>query len=301
MSYKVRLQSFEGPFDLLVYLIETAEMSIYDIKISQITKQYLEYIQAMKERNIAVATEFMVLAASLIEIKSKMILPRVSQEDSALTEEDPRTELVERLLEYKRFKQAAQMLEEREEAGLHIFEKPQEDISVYLENPDEYLSLDLKQFADAFRLFIEKKHKVEAVKKHYERVERERASMEKRMHLILKAVRRKIGQVFSFKELIRDKKDRYDIVVTFLSLLEMAKERVIRVEQQTNYGDISVSAGERINEDTVLESYAAAADAAGEGDGSGEAFFARPAQIISEPDERQNAQITGEAEERDDK
>ena len=108
--YKVRLQSFEGPFDLLVYLIETAEMSIYDIKISQITNQYLEYLQAMQERNIAVATEFMVLAASLIEIKSKMILPRVSQEETALTEEDPRTELVERLLEYKRFKQAAQLL-----------------------------------------------------------------------------------------------------------------------------------------------------------------------------------------------
>ena len=82
--YKVRLQSFEGPFDLLVYLIETAEMSIYDIKISQITNQYLEYMQAMKERDVFVSTEFMVLAASLIEIKSKMILPRVSQEDGAL-------------------------------------------------------------------------------------------------------------------------------------------------------------------------------------------------------------------------
>lgn len=250
--YKVRLQSFEGPFDLLVYLIETAEMSIYDIEISRITAQYLEYMQAMRERNVAVATEFMVLAASLIEIKSKMILPRMSQEDSALTEEDPRTELVERLLEYKRFKSAAQLFEEREERGLRVFEKPQEDISSYLENPDEYLSLDLKQFAAAFRLFLEKKHKVEAVKKHYERVERERASMEKRMSLILKTVRRRIGQVFSFKELIENKKDRYDVVVTFLSLLEMAKERIIRIDQKANYGDISVSAGERVQEDTIL-------------------------------------------------
>ena len=150
------------------------------------------------------------------------------------------------------------MFEEREESGTRIFEKPQEDISIYLQNPDEYLSLDIKQFAAAFRLFIEKKHKVESVKKHYERVERERASMEKRMSLILKAVRRKIGQVFSFKELIQNTKDRYDIVVTFLSLLEMAKERVIRVDQQVNYGDITVSAGERVHEDTVLESYDAA-------------------------------------------
>ena len=301
--YKVRLQSFEGPFDLLVYLIETAEMSIYDIKISQITKQYLEYIQAMKERNITVATEFMVLAASLIEIKSKMILPRVSQENTASTEEGPRTELVERLLEYKRFKQAARILEEREEAGLRIFEKPQEDISTYLENPDEYLSLDLKQFAAAFCLFIEKKHKVEAVRKHYERVERERASMEKRMHLILKTVRRKLGQVFSFKELIRDKKDRYDIVVTFLSLLEMAKERVIRVDQKTNYGDISVSAGERINEDTVLETYAAAAgtdDDSNRG-GDGGATITQPAQSETAKPDGREVQNTGEAEKRNDK
>ena len=194
----------------------------------------------------------MVLAASLIEIKSKMILPRVSQEDGALLEEDPRTELVERLLEYKRFKQAARLFEEREESGTRslrsrkrIFQsicKIRMNISVLTSSSSRLRSV-----------FYREKHKVESVKKHYERVERERASMEKRMSLILKAVRRKIGQVFSFKELIQNTKDRYDIVVTFLSLLEMAKERVIRVDQQVNYGDITVSAGERVHEDTVLK------------------------------------------------
>lgn len=255
MSYKVKLQSFEGPFDLLVYLIENAEMSIYDIRISEITNQYLEYIKAMREHDINVATEFMVLASTLIEIKSKMILPRMSIEGQIAAEEDPRSDLVERILEYKRFKRAAQILQEREEQSQHIFEKPQEDISEYLENPDEYLSLDLKQFASAFSLFIQKKQRVEAVRAHYTRIERERSTMESRIRMILAKVRRKIGQVFSFKELIPNKKDRYDVVVTFMSLLEMAKERVLRVEQKSLYGDIKVSAGERVDEDTVLEKY----------------------------------------------
>ena len=255
MSYKVKLQSFEGPFDLLVYLIENAEMSIYDIRISEITNQYLEYLKAMEESDINVATEFMVLASTLIEIKSKMILPRMSVEGQVLEEEDPRADLVERILEYKRFKKAAEILQERQERSQHIFEKPQEDISEYLENPDEYLSLDLKQFASAFSLFIQKKQKVEAVRKHYTRIERERSTMEGRIRMILGTVRRKIGQIFSFRELVPNKDDRYDVVVTFMSLLEMAKERVIRIDQKSLYGDIEVSAGERVDEDSVLEKY----------------------------------------------
>ncbi|MBR5229486.1 MAG: segregation/condensation protein A [Firmicutes bacterium] len=255
MSYKVKLKAFEGPFDLLVYLIENAEMSIYDIRISEITNQYLDYIRQMEERDVTVATEFMVLAATLIEIKSKMILPRVSENGEAVIEEDPRTALVARILEYKRFKKAADILAIQEERGQRIFAKPQEDISQYLENPDEYLSLDLRQFAGAFNLFIQKKQKVEAVRKHYTKIERERATMEGRIRLILNKVRAKIGEIFSFRDLIKNKEDRYDVVVTFMSLLEMAKERVVSVEQKTLYGDIEVTAGERVNADTVLDKY----------------------------------------------
>ena len=255
MSYKVKIQTFEGPFDLLVYLIENAEMSIYDIRISEITNQYLAYIRQMEEHDVTVATEFMVLAATLIEIKSKMILPRVSEAGDAIIEEDPRTALVERILEYKRFKKAADILAMQEERGQRIFEKPQEDISQYLENPDEYLSLDLKQFAGAFNLFIQKKQKVEAVRKHYTKIERERATMESRIRMILNKVRTKIGEIFSFRDLVKDEEDRYDVVVTFMSLLEMAKERVISVNQKSLYGNIEVSAGERVDEDTVLDKY----------------------------------------------
>lgn len=251
MSYKVKLQSFEGPFDLLVYLIENAQMSIYDIEISQITGQYLEYIKSMKEMDIAVSTEFMVLAASLIEIKSKMILPRMSQEGEATIDEDPRTELVSRILEYKKFKRAAEILQNQEELCENIFAKPQEDISEYLDQPDEYLSLDLKQFANAFTGFVQRKHRIESVRRHYTKVEREKATIEGRITLIANSLRAKIGKIFNFKELIPNKKDRYDVIVTFVSLLEMAKQRVVNVKQETTYGNIEVSAGERIDEGDI--------------------------------------------------
>lgn len=254
MSYKVKLQSFEGPFDLLVYLIENAQMSIYDIKISEITSQYLAYIQSMQETDVYVASEFMVLASALIEIKSKMILPRmVDAGDGGVVEEDPRTELVQRLLEYKRFKQAAEILAEQEERCSHIYEKPQEDISAYLEEPDEYLRLDLAQFAAAFNLFIQKKQKVDSVRKHYTRIERERARMEERISYIAGVLKKSIGQFFSFKEFIHNKKDRYDVVVTFVSLLEMAKNRIVHVEQSSTYGDIQVSAGQNVDGTVSLD------------------------------------------------
>ncbi len=253
--YKVKLQSFEGPFDLLVYLIESAEMSIYDIRISEITSQYLDYIRAMEEQNIEVAQEFMVLAASLIEIKSRMILPRINEEGEPVIEEDPRKELVQRILEYKHFKEISEAFRIREERMSHVYSKPQEDISEYLNNPDEYLSLDIGSFAAAFRLFIQRKQRIEAVRKHYTRIERERSTMEHRIGSILKTVRKSLGSVFNFRDLVEDKKDKYDIIVTFSSLLEMAKERVVNVEQKHNYGNIEVSAGENVEKDDILRKY----------------------------------------------
>ena len=239
------------PFDLLVYLIENAQMSIYDIEIKSITSQYLEYIKAMQEMDVAVATEFMVLASSLIEIKSKMILPRINKSGESIIEEDPRTELVSRLLEYKKFKKAADVLRQQEEKEAGIFEKPKEDISQYLDNPDEYLNLDLKQFASAFSSFLEKKQRIEAVRKQYTKVRRDRATTENRIAYIAERIRAKIGKIFNFRDLIPDKKDKYDTVVTFVSILEMAKQRVIKVEQKTMYGDIEVESGERINEGDI--------------------------------------------------
>jgi segregation and condensation protein A len=131
MSYKVKLDVFEGPFDLLVYLIENAEMSIYDIQVSEITSQYLEYVDQIKSLDVELAGEFMVLAAALIEIKSKMLLPRMKAEDNKeLTEEDPRAELVQRILEYKEIKKGAEYLAIQEEQNSRVLTKPQEGLVV---------------------------------------------------------------------------------------------------------------------------------------------------------------------------
>lgn len=254
MSYKVSLQTFEGPFDLLVYLIENAQMSIYDIRISEITKQYLAYIEEMKSMDVTVATEFMVLAATLIDIKSKMILPRTTVEGEIVLEEDPRSELVERLLEYKKFKLGADILAEREEAMSLVYEKPQEDISAYLEQPDEYLSLDINKFANAFDLFLRKKKREEEVRAHYTKVEREKATIESRMLYIkdrvLGAFTKGIKKL-SLKALIPNKKDRYDVVVTFVSVLQMMRDRYLDAEQNSTYGEITIIPGERNLEENI--------------------------------------------------
>ncbi|MBR3375973.1 MAG: segregation/condensation protein A [Firmicutes bacterium] len=253
--YKVKLQSFEGPFDLLVYLIENAEMSIYDIRISEITTQYLDYIRQMEEQEISIAQEFMVLAASLIEIKSRMILPRTFEEGEDVVEEDPRKELVQRIIEYKKFKEISGYLKDQEEHMSHIYDKPQEDISIYTDNPDEYLSLGLDQFIQAFNLFVKRKQRIEAVRKHYTRVERERSVMERKAGKMLGTVRSGIGSVFSFRDFVNDKKDKYDIIVTFSLLLDMVKERVLKATQRSNYGNIEVRAGANIDKDDILNKY----------------------------------------------
>ena len=257
MSYKVRIETFEGPFDLLVYLIENAQMNIYDIQISEITRQYMAYIETMRSMDIGVATEFMVLAATLIDIKSKMILPRYTPEGEALTEEDPRSELVERLLEYKKYKQGAEILREREEAMEGVYEKPQEDISQYVNNPEEQLDLDIGKFAEAFHLFLRKKKHEEDVRAHYTRIEREKATIETRMVYIKNRFMRAIAsgiKRISLRELIPNKKDRYDVVVTFVSVLQMMRDKYLDAEQAVTYGEITVLPGERkLEEETLLE------------------------------------------------
>ncbi|MBR5316243.1 MAG: segregation/condensation protein A [Firmicutes bacterium] len=254
MSYRVSLQTFEGPFDLLVYLIENAQMSIEDIRIAEITTQYLEYIEEMKSLDINVATEFMVLAATLIDIKSRMLLPRATVEGEMVLEEDPRSELVERLLEYKKFKIGAELLQAREEAMSHVYEKPQEDISAYLDQPDEYLSLDIKKFAGAFDLFLRKKKREEEVRSHYTKIEREKATIESRMVYIkdrvLSVFNKGIGRL-SLKALIPNKKDRYDVVVTFVSVLQMMRDRYLDAEQNSTYGEITIIPGTRDLEEKI--------------------------------------------------
>ena len=236
--YKVKLDIFEGPFDLLVYLIERARMSIFDIQVSEITTQYLAYIDQMKAQDVNVAQEFMVLAAELIELKSRMLLPIEAESLEEGETVDPRAGLVQKILEYKQFKEIAHFLEEEAEAASHYHSKPQEDINSYRGEEDILLKGDMQQFVDAFTLFITKKKRMEEVRQRYERIERQRISVETRIEQIKNFFKTKIKVFFS--ELISSDKSRLNKVVTFMGLLELLKQGNIRATQEEKYGDIKL-------------------------------------------------------------
>ena len=239
MSYKVKLNVFEGPFDLLVYLIENARMNIYDIQVSEITEQYMRYIDEMQQLDVALSSEFMVLAAELIRIKSRMLLPRSQAEPGALPE-DPRTELVSRLLEYKRFRAAAEMLGANELETRRVFEKPQEDISEYTDNPEEHLKLNMDEFVRSFDAFLARRRKIAEIRHRYERVERERVSAEERMEFLRGLFREDRNKTMPFRDMIEDKNDRYDIALSFSSLLEMVRKNQLTAEQEKLFAEIFV-------------------------------------------------------------
>lgn len=248
--YKVRIDQFEGPFDLLVYLLENARMDIYDIKVAEITEQYIAYLKEMDELDIDVASEFIVLAAVLIRLKSHMLLPRMTDAGEIMIEEDPRTELAGRLLEYVKTKKIAEMLQQREERNLAIHEKPAEDMSKYLDNPDEFLVLTEEQMVNAFILFLTKKKKVEEVTKRYQRVRRAKETIEARIKYMSETLDKKFkegkGRV-SFTELLPEAPDRYDVMLSFMSLLAMVKNQECDAEQKENFGEITLTKKEAVN------------------------------------------------------
>ena len=238
MAYKVKLDVFEGPFDLLVYLIEHAKMSIYDIRVSEITTQYLQYIAGLQAQDVAVAQEFMVLAAELIELKSRMLLPKSTQSEAAEAEEDPRADLVSRILEYKRYKEMAALLEEEADAAAHCRTKPQEDLTPYMGDAEELLRTDMNAFVKAFYAFLFRKQRLDEMRRVYERVERQRMSVENRIAQIRKLLFGKKKLLFS--EMIREDSSPYNQVVTFMSLLELLRQKSVTAEQKKRFGDITV-------------------------------------------------------------
>ena len=241
--YKVRIDKFEGPFDLLIYLLENARMDIYDIKVAEITEQYIGYLKEMEELNVEVDTEFIVLAAVLIRLKSRMLLPRINEAGEIEIIEDPRIELRGRLLDYMRIKKAAELLMAAEEFNLAVHEKPAEDMSVYLDEPDEILQVSDEQMVKAFIQFLTRKRKVEEVTRRYSRVRRRKETIETRINEMTEILERKFregnGKVL-FNELLPEKPDRYDITLSFMSLLSMIKNQGYDAEQNENFGDIKV-------------------------------------------------------------
>lgn len=241
--YKVRIDQFEGPFDLLLYLLENARMDIYDIRVTEITEQYIGYLKEMDELNVEVGSEFIVLAAALIRLKSRMLLPRVTEVDEMIVEEDPRTELAERLTEYLQTKKIAEMLQRREKEYSGIYAKPAEDISEYLNSPEELLKTDPDKFVRTFLSFLEKKKRLAEVRNRYERIRRNRSSVEERIAAMASVLERKWKNQdsVSFSELLAPNADRYDRTLSFMSLLEMIKMQEVNATQDRVYGEIEIT------------------------------------------------------------
>ncbi len=259
--YKVRIDKFEGPFDLLIYLLENARMDIYDIKVAEITEQYIEYLKEMEALNVEVDTEFIVLAAVLIRLKSRMLLPRINTQGEIEITEDPRLELQGRLLDYMRIKRAAEALQAAEEYNLAVHEKPAEDMSEYIGSPDEILRVSDEQMVNAFILFLTRRKKVEEVTRRYQKVRRRKETIEARIRDMSVALAQRLGpgtDGVSFTELLPEKPDRYDITLSFMSLLSMIKNMDYDAVQDKNFGEITV-----VRKDPEILAAQADAEAAG--------------------------------------
>ena len=234
-AFPVKLDVFEGPLDLLLFLIRKHEVDIHDIPIALITQQYLDAIELMKELNLDVAGEFIVMAATLIHIKSKMLLPR--PETAAAVEgeeEDPRDALVRRLLEHEKFKAAAGLLHEREQLRAAQWQRPDERVAAIA--GDEYepeLEVDLFSLLSAFQAVVQR-----AKLRPKVLLPPEQMPVEVRIEQLL--VRLSETEACGFEDLFADCNDRGGLIVTFLALLEMIRLKLVRVFQQGTFGAIRV-------------------------------------------------------------
>jgi segregation and condensation protein A len=231
-ALEVILDAFEGPLDLLLYLIRRQNLDILDIPIADITAQYMEYIQVMKDLRLELAAEYLVMAAMLAEIKSRMLLPRPVEDSDE--EEDPRAELVRRLQEYERFKQAAEDLDALPQLGRELFaaviEFPHRD----LERP--LPELELHELLHAMQDVLQR---ADLFTKH--QITREPLSMRERMSRVLEAVHD--GHFVEFTSLFALHEGRRGVVVTFLAILELLKQGLVETVQAEAFGPIYVQAG----------------------------------------------------------
>ncbi len=238
MGYQIKLEVFEGPFDLLFHLIDKEEVDIYDIPVARITDQYLEYISSLQSLDLEVASEFLVMAATLIQIKSRMLLPKPPKaEVTGEVEVDPRDELVARLLEYKKFKAAALILKEREQSQGLTYTRPvnvEEYINAFAEkNPLKGLTL-----SDLLSALQEILNRVE-VEETVQQIPREEVTIRDRMREISRRLfLAKTG--ISFQELFKGPRTRTDVVVTFLALLELIRLGKVTVHQRNNFSDMVI-------------------------------------------------------------
>jgi segregation and condensation protein A len=231
---RIKLQSFEGPLDLLVHLIKKHEINVYDIPIALITEQYLEYLGLMRELNLDVASEFLVMAATLIHIKSRMLLPRPDPTQTDEADDDPRDALVRRLLEHQKFKAAAELLHDRETLRSAQWARPDSRVAAIA--GDDYepeLEVDLFSLLAAFRTVLERARERPPMPLPPEQI-----SIEARIEQMLEVLSETTA--LGFEDLFEDVATRADMIVTFLALLEMIRLKLIRVFQSGPGGAIRI-------------------------------------------------------------
>lgn len=243
MEYSVNLTTFQGPFELLYYLIEQKEVDIYDIPISEITQQYLEYLDEMKNLNMNITSEFILMAATLIEIKSQMLLP-MKEKDS----EDPRLQLVNQLIEYKICKVASEKLKEFEQTKSLFYSKPKEEIEFSDDSKPEQIFINTVNAYDLYNMFLkllkEKNIQIQQVPEvSQNRIYREIYSVKSFVDDISARLKKnKSVSVFAlFEENIGKINKKEYIVSVFLAVLELSKEKDLKIVQDSNFSDIIIS------------------------------------------------------------
>jgi len=231
-AYQVSIEEFEGPLDLLLHLIKKNEVDIYNIPIAAITRQYLDYIDLMKDLNLDIAGEFLVMAATLIQIKSKMLLPPSVEEEAEEEEEDPRAELVRRLLEYQKYKEAAVMLGQRELLGRDIFARkfPSADLAT-CEAEEDPTEVELFELIEAFQRVLAK-----VSVENFHEVGADGVSIADKIAEVLSLLEGK--EAVPFESLFLSEVTRDGLVVTFLAILELCKLKMIRISQARSLGTI---------------------------------------------------------------
>jgi segregation and condensation protein A len=231
MTYKLRLSNFEGPLDLLLHLIKLNEVDIYDIPIAAIANQYVEYLDMMRELDLEVASEFLVMAATLMEIKSRMLLPVEPSEEEA--EEDPRFELIEQILEYKKYKELAGHLEERVDEERRVFQRNfKEDVDV--ETGESLIEASIFELLQAFKRVLEY-----ATEESFNEIALEEVSIEERMQQIRDRLREKNNMLLD--EIFEgEAKTKTILIATFLALLELIRLKEINARQAKHFGEIRI-------------------------------------------------------------
>lgn len=244
MGIPVKLEVFEGPLDLLLHLIDKNKIDIYDIPIVEITNQYMDYIRQMQRADLNVMSEFLVMAATLLDIKCRMLLPKELNEDGE--EEDPRQELVEQLLEYKMYKYMSYELKDREiDTDKVMYKKPTipEEVLEYVEPVDLDLLLgDLtvqrlnRIFQDVMKRQVDK---IDPVRSKFGKIEKEEVTVTEKLASVADYARK--HKQFSFRQLLVKQSSRTQIVVTFLAVLQLMKDGELHIEQEQPFDDIMIT------------------------------------------------------------